>query len=231
MGEHQGEQQVNGAAERRRGSLRKIPLLVTWIPSGGIERVLGELADVKCKVLSVESAEELLETTTRHDPDAVLLGREHTGNVVELVSRLVDFAPQTAVVVVFERPDEAELLALLHAGAVGYVPMSISPERLCIAIEAILAGDPVLPRAMTATLVRQLRSPGCIILPSGDNQGYELSTREWEVLCLLQQGRTTNEIAERLFVCSATVRSHVAAIVRKLETPDRDAALAAVFSS
>ncbi len=114
MGEHQGEQQVNGAAKRRRGSSRKIPLLVTWVPSRGVERIIGKLADFEHEVLRVESVQELLETT------------------------------------------------------------------------------------------RQLRSPGCIILPSGDGQGFELSTCEWDVLCLMQQGRTTNEIAERLFVCPAT---------------------------
>jgi len=62
-----------------------------------------------------------------------------------------------------------------------------------------------------------------------DGAGFD-PQREWEVLCLLQQGRTTNEIGERLFVSSATVRSHVSAIVRKTQTPDRDAALAAVFA-
>ena len=231
MREDPGEEQLDRTDMPPRGSSRKIPLLVTWIPCGGVERIIGELAGVKCQVLSVESAEELLETTRRHDPDAVLFGGEGFGSMVGLVSRLVEVAPQTRVVVVFERPDEAELLALLHAGAAGYVPMSIPPERLCAAIDTILAGDPVVPRAMTATLVRQLRSPGCIVLSSGDNQGFELSAREWEVLCLMQQGRTTNEIAERLFVSSGTVRSHVAAIVHKLEAADRDTALAAVFAS
>jgi DNA-binding NarL/FixJ family response regulator len=115
--------------------------------------------------------------------------------------------------------------------ALGYLPTTISPERLVAAIDSALDGVPGIPRSMTAALVRQLRSPGCIILASDDNQGFELSAREWEVLCLMQQGRSTNEIAERLFVSSATVRSHISAIMRKLDVPDRDAALAAVFAS
>ena len=167
----------------------------------------------------------------RTEPDVVVVGNDGSANLVWLVAQITAYASQTAVVVMFERPNDVELLAVIHAGAVGYVPMSIPPERLCAAIEAILAGGPVVPRKMTATLVRQLRSAGRIVLPVGDNPGFELSAREWDVLCLLQQGCTTNEIAARLFVSSATVRSHVAAIVRKLDAPDRDAVLAAVFPS
>ena len=222
---HQGELQPNGTA--RRG----IPLLVTFVPGRSIERIIGKLADFEYEVAAAESVEELFDTTKRDKPDAIVLGGAGAGNLVWLVSRLVEIAPQTAVVAMFDRPDEAELLAVIHAGAVGYLPTTISPERLVAAIDSALDGVPAIPRSMTATLVRQLRSPGCIILPSVDNQGFELSAREWDVLCLMQQGCTTNEIAERLFVCPATVRSHVSAIENRLGVPDRAAALAAVFAS
>jgi len=53
--------------------------------------------------------------------------------------------------------------------------------------------------------------------------GYDLTSREWEVLNLLREGFSTAQIAEKLFVSRATVRSHVAAVLRKLELPDRDA--------
>jgi DNA-binding NarL/FixJ family response regulator len=56
-------------------------------------------------------------------------------------------------------------------------------------------------------------------------RGKELSSREWEVLDLLREGRTTADIARRLFVSPVTVRRHVSAILRKLDVPDRQAAI------
>jgi two-component system NarL family response regulator len=53
--------------------------------------------------------------------------------------------------------------------------------------------------------------------------GHDLTSREWEVLHLLRDGLSTGDIAERLFVSQATVRSHVSAVVRKLRVPDREA--------
>ena len=53
----------------------------------------------------------------------------------------------------------------------------------------------------------------------------QLTSREWQVLDFLRQGLTTSEIARRLFVSPATVRSHVAAVLRKLRVPDRESAI------
>ena len=52
-----------------------------------------------------------------------------------------------------------------------------------------------------------------------------LSSREWEVLDLLREGASTGEIAERMFISSATVRSHIAAVLKKLRVPDREQAI------
>ena len=197
-------------------------------PSGESERLISGLVDAQYEVVWADSIDELCTLAAENQPDIVVLGSDGC-NMVERVSAVAAIVPLAAIVVLFDVPDEAELLAILHCGALGYLPMTISAERLRASLESVLVGEPALPRSMSATLVRQLRSPGCIILPSGDNQGFELSAREWDVICMLQQGQTTNEIAERLYVSSATVRSHISAIMRKLDVPDRDTALAAVF--
>ena len=59
----------------------------------------------------------------------------------------------------------------------------------------------------------------------GKNRGVELTSREWEVLELLHQKLSTAEIAERLFVSQVTVRSHIAAILKKLRVESREEAL------
>ena len=229
MGESQGELRLDGGAKRRRGSSRRIPLLVTWVPD--VQQIIGKLADLECEVAPAESPDELLEVAGQTQPDIVVLAGNGLDKITSLVAQLATRAPDAAIVVLFSRPSEAELLALVHAGAVGYLPVTIPPERLCAAVEAVLAGEPAVPRSMTRALVRQLGSAGCIVLPTDGGEALELSAREWEVLCLLKQGCSTSEIAERLFVASATVRSHVAAVERKLGAPDRDAALEKIFAS
>ena len=214
--------------KRKQKLRRQTRVLVASPPSGESERLISGLVDAQYEVVRAEAIDELCTLAAGNQPDIVVLGPDGC-NMVGRVSGVAAIVPLAAIVVLFDEPDEAELLAILHGGALGYLPMTISPERLRASLESVLVGEPALPRSMSATLVRQLRSPGCIILPSGDNQGFELSAREWDVICMLQQGQTTNEIAERLYVSSATVRSHISAIMRKLDVPDRDTALAAVF--
>lgn len=93
-------------------------------------------ASLSARGHGAETVAELLDVAERTEPDVVIVGNDGSCNVVWLVAQINAVAPQTAAVVVFERPDDVELLALLHAGAVGYLPMSISPERLCAAIGA-----------------------------------------------------------------------------------------------
>lgn len=205
-------------------------LLVMPAPNGRGDQLLAALRDRNFKVTEASCVEELLRLAVTSKPDVVFLSDDGFCNMVKLVSQVAVLAPQAALVVLFDHSDEAELLAVIHGGALGYLPLTIPSKRLHAAIKAVLVGEPALPRSMTATLVRQLRSPGCITLRIGSDQLLELSAREWDVVCLLEQGYTTNEIAERLFVCSATVRSHVSAVLHKLNVTTRDAALAAVFS-
>ncbi len=69
------------------------------------------------------------------------------------------------------------------------------------------------------------RGPRRRTLVTQESDGVQLTSREWQVLELMRQGMTTAQIARRLVVSPATVRSHVAAILRKLRVPDREAAL------
>jgi DNA-binding NarL/FixJ family response regulator len=71
--------------------------------------------------------------------------------------------------------------------------------------------------------VKEFRDHGPRRRPIVTEAGYDLTSREWQVLGLLREGRSTAQIAERLFVSHATVRSHVAALLRKLRVPNRDA--------
>ena len=93
-------------------------------------------------------------------------------------------------------------------------------------LAAVLAGRVALPPELVARLVEEFRdsSPRRRTVLSSSHPA-QLTSREWQVLDLLRQGCATSEIARRLFVSPATVRSHVAAVLRKLRVADRDAAV------
>jgi RNA polymerase sigma factor (sigma-70 family) len=95
-------------------------------------------------------------------------------------------------------------------------------------LKGVLRGEAALPRSLVARLIAEFR-----LRESRDDRRRALETeartaltnREWEVLRLLGEGRTTAEIADLLGVSAVTVRSHVATLLAKLRVPDRAAAV------
>ena len=153
-------------------------------------------------------------------------GRMASRNVTEM-RHLV---PGILVVVLASSMSDIEFLSAMQAGAVGYLPVKLAPGKVATAVSAVFDGEVAVPRRLVARLVSEFTggSRRVIIdldLDAGEGAEVELSDRQWEVTCLLRQGLSTREIAERLFVSPATVRSHIAAVVRKLGASDRADAL------
>jgi DNA-binding NarL/FixJ family response regulator len=130
-----------------------------------------------------------------------------------------------AVMLTVSRSDE-DLFAALRAGVSGYLLKDEPFEHLGDHLESVIEGRVALPAELVARLVDEFRdsAPRRRAL-LGQSAGLQLTSREWQVLDLLRQGLSTSEIARRLFVSPATVRSHVAAVLRKLRAPDRETAI------
>jgi DNA-binding NarL/FixJ family response regulator len=122
--------------------------------------------------------------------------------------------------------DDSDLFDALRAGAQGYLLKDTDPVRLPHALRGVLAGEAALPRALVARVIDEFRDRGRRKkLTFANRRGVELTSREWEVLDLMYQKLSTAEIAERLFVSQVTVRSHIAAILKKLRVDSREEAL------
>jgi DNA-binding NarL/FixJ family response regulator len=162
----------------------------------------------------------------REKPDVCLLDIHMPGSGIAAAEEISARCPATAVVMLTVSRNDADLFDALRAGAVGYLLKDIEPERLPAELEAVLEGQAAMPRELVARLVDEFRERGRRrrLLGLGGRR-VELTSREWEVLELLQQGLGTAEIADRLFVSRVTVRRHVASILKKLQVPDRAAAL------
>ena len=145
----------------------------------------------------------------------VLLADDHAPNRAD-VRQAIEQDPGLAVCAV-------DLFGALRAGADGYLLKDMDPARIPNAIRDAFEGKGALPRALTSRLIEEFRdtAPRWRSV-SALNGPSRLTSREWEIVALLRRGRSTRQIARRLLLSPATVRSHIAAAVRKLGATDRD---------
>jgi two-component system nitrate/nitrite response regulator NarL len=158
-------------------------------------------------------AQDAIRLAQREQPEISLIGLDLPGDGMVAIREICGVAPDTAVIALAASLDADDLMACVHAGAVGYLPGSIPAASLRRVIAAVRAGEAVIPRAMVLVLVRELQRAA-----SG---GEGLTPRETQVLDLLRRGRSTAAIADRLGISSVTVRRHISTSMHKLGAEDR----------
>jgi two-component system, NarL family, nitrate/nitrite response regulator NarL len=171
-------------------------------------------------------AAEAIQAALRERPDLALLDMRMPGSGAAAAWEITARLPATrAVMLTVSRSDE-DLFAALRAGVSGYLLKDMPFDEIGDELAQVLDGRVALPPELVTRLVDEFRdsAPRRRALV-GQRGGAQLTSREWQVLDLLRQGLATSEIARRLFVSPATVRSHVAAVLRKLRVPDRDSAI------
>jgi DNA-binding NarL/FixJ family response regulator len=183
---------------------------------GGFQ-VVGEAADCLSAVSAV----------TRECPDVCLLDVSIPGGGIETAYRVAAASPSTSVVMLTVSTNTEDLLAALRAGAVGYLPKSMSPDRLPAALSGVLKGEAALPRTLVGRVLKEFRAVAVAADPVRVGEVL-LTPRESEILRMLGSGLTTVEVAEMLSLSPVTVRRHVSAGVTKLGVADREAAIRAI---
>lgn len=177
-------------------------------------------------VAEVSHAPGAVEHAVRSRPDVCLLAVELPGNGISAAWEICSRLPEARVAMFTDSQDERQLFAALNAGATGYLPRDIDRGRLTHALAGVAQGETAIPRLLMTHVVERFRDRAArrrTVVP--DINGVRLTSREWQVLALLCERRSTTEIARQLVVSPATIRTHVASIVRKLRVPDRKALL------
>lgn len=123
------------------------------------------------------------------------------------------------------RPFDEPIHQSLRAGAVGYIAADIDSARLPHVLTAVMNGEVGIPRHMVAGLLAQLQNQPTRAVGVQGRRPVRFTTREWEVLQHLKDGRSTRQIALQLGVSAVTVRTHVAAMCRKVRVPNREGLL------
>ena len=168
--------------------------------------------------------EEALQLAEAHRPDVVLMDLRMPGvDGIAATGQLRQRLPATRVLVLTTYADDATILPALRAGALGYLTKDASAEEIEAAIRAVHAGQTHLDPVVQEHLVAAVTSRAPEAPEGGTHQQLPagLTTREAEVLALLASGLNNNEIAQRLFVSNATVKTHINRIFAKIGARDR----------
>jgi len=176
-------------------------------------------------VASVSTSAALVRVATAVAPDVCLIDRdmaEASGATWEVRTRL----PRTKIVLIGDGSSDEELFAALRTGVEGFLFKEMDVGRLPSALADVNRGHAALPRNLAARVMTAMRESGPTWRTVAPLAGsVRLTTREWEVLELLEQGLTTHEIGARLSLTTGAVRSHISGALRKIGATDRAGAV------
>jgi two-component system NarL family response regulator len=180
-----------------------------------------------CRVVAaVADGPKAVAAALEERPDVCLLDIHMPGGGVRAAAEITSALPDTAVVMLTASRDDDDLFDALRAGASGYLLKDMDPDRLGAALRGVMDGEAALPRSLALKVMRQLQTPARRrLLPSKGSPVSKLTSRETEVLELMADGFSTEQIADKLFIGKVTVRTHVSNVLKKLRVPDRDGAV------
>lgn len=170
------------------------------------------------------TAEDAFQLASEHRPDIALLDIHMPGSGIHAAKQISRVLPQTAIVMLTQSREDEDLFDSLRAGASGYLLKDTDPATLPDALRAVLAGEAAMPASLVARVLREFQGPRRRLLPGRSSAATKLSAREFEVMELLSQGHSTEDVANKLFVSPTTVRVHVSTVLRKLRVKDRESA-------
>ena len=187
----------------------------------GVRSELGDQVDFVGEADDVGPAIALI---TEHPPDVVLLDVHLPGGGGQAVVTAVKAThPQVRFLALSASDAPEDVIAVIRAGARGYVTKTISGPDLVDAVRRVAAGDAVFSPRLAGFVLDAFAAaaPADQGSPSFDPELDQLTPREREVLRLIARGYTYKEIARELFISVKTVETHVSSVLRKLQLSTR----------
>ena len=190
----------------------------------GVRAELGRQVDVVGEAEDVQPAIDLIAELL---PDVVLLDVHLPGGGGQAVIQAIKADhPEVRFLALSASDAPEDVIAVIRAGARGYVTKTISTAELADAVRRVAAGDAVFSHRLAGVVLDAFAAaPGQIPpgdpKPSFDPELDQLTSREREVLRLIAQGYTYKEIARELYISVKTVESHVSSVLRKLQLSTR----------
>jgi len=199
------------------------PIRVVVVDDHAIFRS-GLKADLDADILVLAEAatvEEAIAEVARNNPDVVLLdvhlpgGRGHGGR--EVIAGCAALMPHTKFLALSVSDAAEDVVAVIRAGARGYVTKSISGAEISDAVRRVAGGDAVFSPRLAGFVLDAFGTAEVAV----EDELDRLSARELEVMRLIARGYSYKEVAKALFISIKTVESHVSAVLRKLQLSSR----------
>jgi two-component system nitrate/nitrite response regulator NarL len=186
----------------------------------GVVSTLGSYPDLRV-VAEADDADAAVALVQHHLPEVALLDITMPGGGLRAARDIAVACPATRVVMLTASENEDDLLAAMKAGASGYVLKGAGADELAGVIRKVAEGEVYVAPALAWGLLREMSRPRTSPLD-------ELTTREREVLQLVAEGLSNQEVADRLGLAEKTIKHHMTNILGKLQVRSRvEAALLA----
>ncbi|WP_420000025.1 response regulator [Streptomyces boninensis] len=193
----------------------------------GVQLVLSHAEGIEV-VAEAANGEEAIALAAQHHPDVALVDiRMPVLDGLTAAPRLAALDPAPAVVMLTTFGDDENVVRALRAGAAGFLLKDEGPQELISAVRAAAAGDAVLSPGVTGAVINRMLQGTAPAAPPArgttppDTRLSTLTDREREVLTMLGQGLSNQDIALRLGIGVGTVKTHMAAILDKTQTSSR----------
>jgi DNA-binding NarL/FixJ family response regulator len=182
----------------------------------GVRAELGDAVEVLGEAGTVADAVPLIKQL---DPDVVLLDVHlPDGSGDAIINAVASERPGVKFLALSVSDAAEDVIAVIRAGARGYVTKTIAADELAAAIERVAHGDAVFSPRLAGFVLDAFRAGETV---AGDAELNELTPREREVLQLIARGYMYKEIAARLNLSAKTIESHVSSVLRKLQLASR----------
>lgn len=189
----------------------------------GVSAYLSAQADIEV-IAEADDGGEAVKLALELKPDIILMDlvmKEMDG--IEATRKIIDAWPEAKIIIVTSFLDDDKVYPALEAGATSYMLKTSKASEIADAIRSTYKGETILEPEVTGKIMNKMRNPEKEALHD------QLTDREMEILLLIAQGKTNQEIADELFIALKTVKVHVSNILGKLMVQDRTQAAVYAF--
>ncbi|MBN2198821.1 MAG: response regulator transcription factor [Candidatus Aminicenantes bacterium] len=201
--------------------------VVLYCPSeiilSGILKAMDDSLDIEISAVEKNTLESFIDAIKRSHPHVVLFfGSEPLLNIREICKAIQDVSAasgKSRLLLMGNIPSHEEIVSLINSGARGYFDLNDNAGQLTEAIRVVDRGEIWLPRDKMSSIMDRIIS--VVGRDMKEKTLDQLTPTEFQVLRLIGQGKSNDEIAEMLFISKNTVRSHIKSIYAKLDTHSR----------
>ncbi len=189
----------------------------------GVSAYLTAQADIEV-IGEADNGLKAVELALELRPDIILMDLvmpEMDG--IEATKRIIEKWPEAKIIIVTSFLDDEKVYPALEAGATSYMLKTSKASEIARAVRSTFQGQSILEPEVTGKMMEKLRRPKVTQLHD------QLTNREMEILLLMTQGKTNQEIADELYIALKTAKVHVSNILSKLEVQDRTQAVIYAF--